>query len=189
MLTIQEKMHAEAAELSRRAAGVAATQQAQAQALRIELAEQHHADLLARYTALQAERHELGKELQEAQHQVLALSKAAQPDFQRGAELTFRAQWLQDQIAQKDRTLAQLDQELHTAVERAAAQRARQVKAEHNHLVQECEAKKVALLEQMRALQQEYAEPISKARQQLVALSMLTPVDLTPVAHRLLREQ
>lgn len=195
MNTIQEKMQAEAAELSRHAAGLAAAQQEQAQALRVELAQQQHADLLARYTERYTERQELGKELQETAHQLRALDATpptlGQEDAhdQRAGLLAARERRLTRQAQQLDEALAQLDQELHSRVAQAAAQRARQVKAEHNRLVQELEAKKVALLEQMQTLQREYDGPIGETRRQLVALSMLTPVDLALVGVGTYREQ
>lgn len=186
------KMHTEAASASRQTAAAAATRDARLQALAVELAQRNHPELLERHIALYQQRHEQGAELQEARHQLAALRQGQQPAdegfFRRGADLTFRAQWLEDQIAQKDQALAQLDAELRDCVARDAAQLGRQAKAEHNRLVHEREAKKAALIEQLKAVEAAYEAPFTEIQRRLFDLSALTPIDLELVGPGLYRE-
>jgi hypothetical protein len=178
----QEEMLAQVQRQSQQMATYSSVHQAQAQALCAELGQRYYPELVEQCMVLQRECDDLAEQLRGVQRELAALRQASQPAgeafFRQGAELTFRAQWLEDQLAQRHQIHAQHNAELRERVATTAAQLARQGKAECNRLVRERETKKAALLQQVVALGQEYDAPLKVGRAQLVALSAIVPVDL-----------
>ena len=152
------------------------------------VARQQATELAAQLTALKQQRQEHASDLQEASHQLLAMHQSAQPDFQRGAGLTFHAQWLEAQIAQIDVDLDQARGALRTTIARATIARARQQMREHNALATEGARAVKALIEQAEALHRTYQERLQPLRNEIAAvenvgkaLGVLLPINPWPV--------
>lgn len=196
MSTIEE-LYAQRQAMMRdpRPAAAAAARNTRTEAIVTDLAQRNHADVVERYQALERERTEVGADLQETRHQLAALDqvRVAPGDEdahdERAGLLAARERRLTRQAQQMDAALAQLGDQLRTLVARDAAQLAKQWKREHNRLVREMHAKQAALLEQMKAVEREYGEPIGAVRQELIALSAIVSIDLASTADGTLREQ
>lgn len=188
----QEQIQAEARAHSDQVAQRAAQRDAQTQALYNELAQRYHPELVRQHLALHQKRHELAADMQEARHQLAAFRQGDQDAdeafFRRGADLTFRAQWLEEQNAQLDQQIKTLGEQVAEAVARDAARDAAQWRTRYNTLIRSRSEDFKELERAKQAIMQKYATPLGEAEQRLIALGTLTPIDLAPGAGGLLRE-
>lgn len=160
--TLQRQMQAQAAEASEQTARLGARNAADGQAMCDGIAREVCPEQLAKLESLLRWQHELGAELQEAQHELRALGQLEpkpgdeEAHDQRGAALTWRVQRLGRQIAQLGQERGPIEATIIQAVARALEHANRMNKQRHNALEREKSTKIQALMEQVRVTAEEY---------------------------------